>query len=231
VRHWRPLPTTGLLIDFETSGFETSADVVLQVHVGTMVNRQIVHSETVLLNWVGAGLLEGEWLKNRINNTAAHMLFGGSEFKIDYYDLLHKGVHPVEYLTSLYHRISQHVLAGGWVIGHNYMDFDHRFLVEHLANFCRIYDFNWVGRIFDTGGFEVARQLGIMPEPGETVTNWLWRCRCARSRTKWSLHKHCADLFQLWQRSGVNPTAAHDAGADGLLLFHLLEAYWELLNG
>ena len=225
-----PFASDYVVFDVETSGIQVGEDAVLQI--GQLVTRsgKAVYQGGAYLNWYKSSVFDHNWLSNRIQSTAAIMASKGLQFRSTAAHIREEGVDPGDALTAWADTIQGAIDSGCRLVGHNIVAFDLPILCRQVHEV--------LGRkllippeaIFDTGMFEKARQLCFEMDVRENMVEWCWRVHAQRSRVKWKLDGHCADLYKLWERSGLVSTQAHDAVADCVLTHHLYEAIRELLS-
>lgn len=218
-------PDNYLVIDAEASGVETDEDVAIQLGQVVVRNRMLVHSGGSYLNWFNTELVNHQWLLNRIQTTTDVMASKGARFHVTPELMRTQGKDPVGVIVSWGDMIEQAVNNNITIAGHNIVSFD-------LPMLCKA-SYKITGKtllipdnlIWDTGMFEKARLVGIMPWKGERRIDYFFRVHAHRSYTKWGLSTGCAERYNLWVKSGLNPFTAHDAVADCILTHHLLESH------
>lgn len=225
-----PLPDNYIIIDTETCGLEPREDYVLQLGQVIVKDRQVVHQAGLYLDWVRPGILPEQWLRNRMAGIADNMARHGAQYRVNFDVMMTEGVDARSVINEWASTIKTGLDSGMSLVGHNIASYDLVMLSRHVVDVCKNPLLIPGNAVCDTGMLEKARQINMAPSPGENMVEWFWRVYAAKRRVKWKLDGHCADQYDLWVRSGLNPTLAHDAVADCVLTYHLLEAMREFLE-
>jgi len=227
-----PLPKNYIVIDTEASGVDVNTDYVLQLGVLPVFNSLATIPAAVYLDWVGAGLVNGDDLRRRMDQTRARMAERGEVYRMDYDQIRREGADPHDVMSMLA-GLLQDAIRNGWhVVGQNYPGYDAQILQRHLNQFGHPGPHAFAeGRIMDTGMFEKARQLGLAPEDTESALDFALRVSHRHARVKWKLGGHCAETYGLFKRANLTPDALHAIQGDCVLTHHLFEAERELLEG
>lgn len=222
-------PSDYILIDTETCGVQPLEDYALQVGCVIVRDRQIVHKSSVYLDWVGAGLVGEQWLRNRMADVALQMASSGSVYRLDFDTVRQQGQDPRIIIPAMAGVLRDGLTNGLAIVGHNIAAFDLILISRHILDITQDRLLIPAAAVFDTGMLEKARQLNAVPDGYEDQVQWFRRVYGQRARVKWKLDRWCADQYGLWERSGLDPTAAHDALSDCVLCHHLFEAFRELV--
>lgn len=227
LRAWREcfgkLPDSYLVIDTETTGLSPADDLIVQLGWCEVQNRRVVDNAGVVLNWLGSDAFvpEDEFL-GRLERTRKVM-----ESKGNYYpwtpEVIRGGDDPLVCLADLLFRIeADHVPC---IVTHNGWSFDAPMLESHFRRFLyRDYYFN-EHRMLDTGAIEKGSQLGLTPQPDDSLRDFTRRVMQRRSTIKWSLANHCVPRYDLARKHNLDLDSAHTAPFDCYVTHLLLETY------
>lgn len=230
LRHTGRFPDSYGVTDVETTGFRGD-DLVLQIGQVIVKNHKIVHATGVYINWVAGGYVTEDWLRGRIAETAASMAANGSVYRMNADTILEQGQPPKQVFHEFMENLSALDRAEWGLMGHNIQQFDMPRIAMHVQSLLQIEPQFNADLIFDTGALEKGRQLNMAPHHGESTAEWALRILRVRARgVKWKLDTHCAEVHDLWTRSGLSPLDAHDAMSDCILTHHLFESFRELLE-
>lgn len=195
------LPDDYLIFDAETSGVVIDEDVALQIGQAVVRNRQCVYNDGVYVNWFNSGLVDAQWLTNRIQTTAQVMQSKGHLYQTEIHIVKEKGIGPLEALESWADTIQQSVDAGMMLVGHNIVAFDLPLLCKAVFKYLNRRLLIPPELLWDTGMIEKSRLLDLFPLPSENKIEFFRRVHAHRSFAKWSLSNACAQRFNLWYLS------------------------------
>ena len=222
-------PSDYIVVDTETSGLDSTSDLILQF--GCVVVRQgaIVHSSRAFLDWVRHGHVTEDNLRNKMAGVAAKMAERGTTYRLDCDTVLREGQDPLVFAPALATMLRDGLANGLALVGHNMCTFDLPLISRMVKQITCEPLLIPAAAVWDTGMLEKARQIGNMPSAYDNQVQWFQRVNGIRSKVKWRLDGHCADQYDLWARSGLDPTAAHDALSDCILTHHLFQCLRELV--
>lgn len=229
-RHTGNFPDSYGIVDVETTGFRHD-DVVLQIGQVIVRDHKIVHALSVYIDWVSGGYVTEAWLRGRITETQAQMAANGSVYRMNADTVLEQGQPP----KAVFHEFMENVAAldrSEWgLMGHNIQQFDMPRIAMHTKYLLQaVPQFN-ADMVFDTGALEKGRQLNMAPHHGESTAEWAMRVLKVRAKgVKWKLDTHCAEVHDLWTKSGLSPLDAHDAMSDCILTHYLFESFRDLVE-
>lgn len=216
-----------LVFDLETSGFDASRDLILEVGLCSVRGRRAEDTQLVVLDWPGCPEVDQAWLRWRIANTVARARADGRDLPLSY-DRLRthpRRVPPLAGLRLVYGWLGDAFGRGELVVGHNAKAFDARFLKSHFRDWLGVDDFGFPpGRLYDTGILEKGAQLGVMPWGGETFDHYCERVDAKRvAKLRWNLNDHCVAKYDLLRRHNITDPRPHQADFDALLNHYLFE--------
>jgi DNA polymerase III epsilon subunit-like protein len=224
-------PRDYVVLDTETCGVQPFEDYALQLGCVIVRNDVVVHQSSVYLDWVGTGLVPGDWLRNRMAAVAAQMAERGSAYRMNFETVCQQGQDPRVVIPALASILRDGVKHGLALVGHNLAAFDLVLLSRHIRDLTPERLLIPVTAVYDTGMLVKALQLNSVPGAGENPVEWFQRTYNRRAKVKWKLDGWCADTYNLWARSGLDPAAAHDALSDCLLTHHLFTALRDFVEG
>lgn len=218
-----PWPSDYVVIDTETSGLDPHIDLPLQFGCVIVRRNVIVHWSRAYIDWVRSGFISEELLRNKMAGIAAKMAERGATYRLDCDTVLREGQDPRVFIPALAGTLKDAVANGLSLVGHNMTVFDLIMLSRMIK---QITGEPWLipaAAVWDTGMLEKARQMVNLPSPHENQVQWFQRVERSRRKIKWKLDGHCADVYNLWALSGLDPTLAHDALSDSILTHHLFQ--------
>lgn len=226
----RGFPENYFIFDLETSGFSRDNDVITQVGWAIVRDRQIVDNQALTLNWTRYAGMDQMWLEHRLVDVADAFRRQGKPYHLTYQALAASPHDPLDVLTVLLTLLDDTVAADEWIVGHNLAIFDTGVVDAHCRRFLKRKPVAWrPNRIFDTGLFLKAAQLGRYPSPMETLAEFFRAVAGVRAKgVKWALDKYCIPAFGLDTRFGVDVQKCHDGGYDCKVNYHLFEAMREI---
>lgn len=222
-RAFGPIPPNYFLFDTETTGVNVNEDYPLQVAQAVVQDRKLVCVEEAHLNWFAGDEARARWIRNKMQDTALRMAERGATYRVTP-EAVSRGADPLVVLENWAKTVQASVSAGCAIVGHNIVNFDLVMMSIRVRDLLGIRLLVPDELVIDTGMLEKARQLCLVPEPNESRISWFRRVSGRRARVKWRLDGHCAEQYDLWTRSKLDPTDAHDAKADCVLTHHLLES-------
>jgi len=199
------MPDNYVVFDTETTGVELSVAKILQYGFCIVVDRKPVSyfSQLVIR-------------PNLVIPKGASDIHGITMEK-----LVKTAIPANQYVPHVVSMMQRWVDDGLSIVGHNLYKFDIPLFQIESAEFGTPFRFDTDG-VIDTGMMVKAAQLGANVKDGETLRGFYSRISEIRAKVKWSLDRHCYDVYNLG-RSGVNKTDAHDAANDCRLTHCLLE--------
>jgi len=225
-----PWPRDYIVLDTETSGLDPHADLVLQYGCVVVRGNVVVHASRAYLNWVSPGRITEDQLRNKMAGVAAKMAEKGACYRLDCDTVLREGQDPLVFISALADTIRMALDNGLAIVGHNLCTFDLVLLSRAITDLTGRPLLIPTNKVFDTGMLEKGRQLNNVPSAFEDQVQWFTRIANTRSKVKWKLDGWCADLYDLWGKSGLDVTAAHDAMSDCILTHHLYQSLKELIE-
>jgi DNA polymerase III epsilon subunit-like protein len=218
-------PGDYFVFDLETTGVNPHQDLIVEVGWAVVRRRQVVNWDGLLLDWTRCRGVDQDWLRESLARLAQIYAEKGRTWHIPYERLAAEGVDPGEGLSVMLQLLSDSLLAGEWIVGHNARNFDRRMIDAHAERFFNT-TLPWeCALIFDTGIIEKAAQLGSAQREGESHDRWLGRISNTRTSIQWNLDGHCAQKYHLAERFNLDVSQAHRAGYDCLLTYCLMETY------
>ena len=224
-------PRDYLVLDTETSGLDARSDLPLQYGCVIVRDDKIVHSSRAYLNWVQSGHITEETLRSKMAGIAARMAERGAAYRLDCDTVLTEGHDPRVMVPALEGVLRDALQNGLALVGHNMAQYDLVMLSTVIKNMTGRSLLIPATQVWDTGMLEKARQMNSLPHHWENQVEWFMRIAGAKRRIKWKLDGHCADVYDLWTLSGLDPTAAHDALSDALLTHYLFRAIRDCIVG
>jgi DNA polymerase III epsilon subunit-like protein len=224
--HFGPIPDHYLVIDVETSGLDTSEDLILQIGWCEVWDRKVHDNGGVVLDWTRHRYTNQAWLESKLNRTRRIMESKGSRYHWTP-AVLSQGIDPIQALADLFaHMNRPDILC---LVGHNAWGYDARIIESQFRRFlyqeCEFDPHS----LWDTGAFEKASQLGTLPKPGENLATFCKRVLAfPKKGIKWSLSDHCVERYKLRERHSLDTSRAHTAPYDALVTSLLLETFREL---
>jgi DNA polymerase III epsilon subunit-like protein len=153
-----------------------------------------------------------------------------ANYRLDYDTVVREGQDPRVFIPALAGTLRTALTNGLSLVGHNLCAYDLVLLSRAVTNLTGESLLIPTDRVFDTGMMVKAKQLNNVPNDGENQLQWFQRVYNTRSRVKWKLDGYCADTYDLWGKSGLDPTAAHDALSDCILTHHLFQSLKEIVE-
>lgn len=238
------VPENYLVVDLETSGFDPTKDVILQVGHCVVKDRQVVDRGSFLLDWTQgrgprwhnhAGTQQPQagpdlaWLQARVAETEKQIRAQGKQFHTTWERLCAEGHNPWDILEE-YRTWFKEVSGNGWfLLTHNGYAFDIKFFDNHFDRFLNRPGKHFDCSIFDTGAILKAAQLPTLPHAGETPETFARRVASVRRKgLRWSLSEYAVPRFGLEKKHDLDPLQAHDAGYDAYVTHLLFEHLREL---
>ncbi len=229
---WDRYPDNYTYFDIETSGGNTSLDVITEVGWAVVRKRRVVDCDGVLLNWYGHPLVDWNWLCHRLSGLTEHMAKRGRVCTITPQRLLDEGVPPDDALDGFYQLLLEARQRGELLVGHNAASFDRRICDAAWLRFRHGLQFPWgENAIFDTGLVEKASQQNRLPWIGDSLDKWSQRAAAPPWNVKWSLDEHCVPKYRLAQRYDMRQVQAHAAGGDCVTGHYLFETMRDIGEG
>jgi DNA polymerase III epsilon subunit-like protein len=225
-----PFHNDYVVLDMETSGLDPTADLVLQFGCVIVRAGKIVHTTRAYLNWVQPGFITEETLRNKMASVAAHMMDRGSAYRLSYDTVIAEGQDPRFFLPALLETLHEALANGLAIVGHNLVAYDLVMLSRLITQVTGSRLLVGTGAVWDTGMLEKGRQMRHIPSMYENQIQWFNHIANARRRIKWKLDGWCSDVYDLWAKSGLDPTAAHDALGDAVLTHYLYQSIKELIE-
>jgi DNA polymerase III epsilon subunit-like protein len=226
----RGFPDDYFLFDFETSGFSRQDDVITQIGWAIIRGRQIVDNQSLTLNWQMHPGMNQMWLEWRLADLAVAYRKEGKPYRLTYKVLGESPYEPISTLQMFDELLASVLESNEWIIGHNLAIFDTGMMDAHRIRFLDAPPLEWpANRIFDTGLFVKAAQMGRYPSNGETLMDFFRSVSGLRAKgIFWALDKYCIPAFELDTRFGVDVSKCHDGGYDCRVNYHLFEAMREI---
>ncbi len=229
-------PSTYLVLDCETTGFSKARDFMIDAGWAVVANNQIVHQESLLLDWSRVPNVDHAFIRSQLLRQAEDYRKIGRPHYYPWERLCDEGEDPFEVVHTYAQLIYDHIKnSDSMIVGHGLWRFDREVVDSHTQRFLQGYLLPWkLNSIFDTGLLEKAAQMGRAPHDNETLDEWLRRVNNARSKVKWNLENHCVPKYRLVDRYSVDMRFMHTAGFDCVLIHLLLDTFrqlTEILNG
>lgn len=218
------LPSNYMALDIETTGFDPGQDII--INVGHVIVSDCVPTQklNILINWPDSGLIDVNWLHNRIERTKAYMAQRGSNYPFSI-ETLRQGMPPVQFWKDYGGLLNDAQNSGAKFLLHGGHKFDIPRLKSHLQRWAGIqFEFK-PDSVWDTGCLEKAMQVGSVPDRQDNLLTWSQRVYSLFNSVKWSLSSHCAPKYGLFQKHGLAQADAHSAGFDANLTHLLFEEY------
>ena len=227
-------PKNYLSLDIETSGVNSNEDLILQVGYCLVEEGKPVEQVSVVLNWPDSGLVEEDWLRDRLERTRKQIEFAkdgratGKRYDFTY-EFLQTGEPPVATLDSFHGLLMDLRRATYGFVAHNGYNFDGKMLASHFKNYLHKEWSFLDNELWDTGMIEKASQLNSVPHEGDTLRSFSARVAAGRFKgVFWNLGEHCVKKYALDQKHGIGTMKNCDAGFDAWL-DHLLFEEFKLL--
>lgn len=229
-RQFGELPVNYGITDVETTGF-TPDDVIVQLGQALVQGTKLIDVDSVYVNWIGYNGITEEWLRGRIEATTASMAEKGAVYKVRMSHILQHGRPPQEVFRVFLDKLQALERNNYGLTGHNVQQFDMPKIAKHTQELFGIVPVYPADLVFDSGAIAKGRQLLMTPQRDELLAEWCRRSLAVRATgVYWKLDGYCADTYDLWRKSGLDPAASHDAGDDCRLTYHLVESYRELMG-
>lgn len=202
------LPDTYMVFDTETTGVQVSQSRILQLGFCCVENREVVKSDSFLINHgPDLEIPEGAFKVHGINVEKT----------------LAEGVPFADVINRIVDMFEAWRQRGFMFVGHNMMSFDAPLFENECRRAKRQFKFN-ENEIVDTGMIVKARQLGMSYRLNDTLRSFAkWVSEVRARGIYWSLDRYCYDYYKLKEASGISKEDAHDAGVDCRLTHFLLE--------
>lgn len=226
-------PENYICFDIETSGIDPANDYICSIG-HTIVRDGVIgpYSESYL-NWPDHPGIDTTQLKNSLLRVQNIMESRGKPFHHTWERLQRDGKPPLQVLADYLDLFETAEERQEVVVAHNGWRFDIEFLQAHFHDWLGISYVFSSELVYDTGVAEKASQLrdedDPFPTPGETMQQFSWRIgNLQRRGIFWALDGYCDKQYNLFKKAGLDPGEAHGAGADSLLLAHLVEEHRKL---
>lgn len=217
-----PLPRSYLVVDVETTGFDTRTDLITQIGHVLVRNCEIVDQDNAILNWTDCNLVRAMDVKLLYSDLKASMAEKGLKPQVTWKRMVEEGHDPKSILRA-YRDIFHDASKNGYIfVGHSISTFDEAILSR---NFGRFLEVDWSleeDEVIDTLAIERATlkiwHPHAKPAPGESLKEWCVKV-CRRMRAD-------ASLVTCAKRYGVEADfdKAHDAEFDCWMTHKIFEA-------
>jgi len=223
-------PDNYFVFDFETSGFSREFDVITQLAWTIVRDRRVVDTQSMVLNWPRHPYISQSWLRGQLLKLAESYAEQGKVYRLTYDVLEESPYMPVDALSVFDTLLDSVIEDKEWLIGHNIAIFDTEMMDAHRIRFLGKEPIDWPeDRIFDTGLFLKAAQLGRYPRPGESLDSFFRSISGVRAKgVFWAMDTYCIPAFGLEERHGIDTSRCHDAGYDCHVNHLLFEAMREV---
>jgi len=226
-------PANYTTVDLETTGISPEEHLICSIGHTRVRNHEIVETKEVYLNWPAFPGIDHDRVMQDLYNVERAMARKNKSFFHTWERLRNEGEDPVETLRYYLDMFEDMEARKEVLIAHNGWRFDCEFFQSHFHNFLRVPFSFHEDLVYDTGICEKASQLDDvddpLPAPGETMQQWAWRIgELPRRGVYWALDKHCDETYGLFQKAGLDTSAAHAAGADSLVLHYLFQEHRRL---
>lgn len=219
-------PRNYLCIDVETTG-AAKDDLIVMIGHCLVEDTVPLYYEDIILNWFDydSAIVPNEWLEDRLSLCRWHMEKKGNFHGVTLDSMRERGK-PVsevlEYCVSFYEECRAKDLV---FVGHRFLYADGPPLARLFREFHGV-EWKWYDdEILDTGALEKAAVTGILPDPMETVEQYLKRVMNERrSGARYGLD-HCIQKYNFLDRYELDMRDRHTAGFDALMCHYLMEEY------
>lgn len=226
------LPRTYCAWDTETTGFDKSEDLIIDIGHCLVRDSVVVHRMSAVLDWTQLPeYISEDWLDKKLANVRKHLSEDGRVWPYDVAYLKENGKNPLEVLQLYYDLFNDLQTNKGFFIGQNVYNFDAKMLAHHFKEWLGK-DFNFDPNImFDVGLVEKASFTGQLPFADEPVMQFFNRVAGYRVRgLRWNIQT-CLERYDLIKEHDLDIKELHGAAADSYachLLYEKLREYSEL---
>jgi DNA polymerase III epsilon subunit-like protein len=239
VNHWPPWfralygsdwPSSYVLFDLETSGYDRERDVITQIAHVLVQDRKVVDRLEIILDWTNHLVVADHWLRARMSALKSGMEASGKHCQITYERMQAEGRKPEETL-QFYHDLFKVFTAKNMIfVAHNGYAFDEKMLAANFSGFGIAPDFSFGDNtMLDTDCLEKASQAvtnpRCVPQKGDTLRTYFHRVKYTRlAGIKSNLDPFIMQKYRLDQ-FGIDPKNMHGALNDSMCLHYLMEIY------
>lgn len=225
-------PDSYLSIDLETSGFDRSKDVILEVGHVLRVRGRIESEMQTVLDWTDHPIVSRAWLEQRLNRQRQNLELAGKHFPFTI-ELLQREGRPPEEVMRFYADFLATLIDGPtFFVGHNIIEFDEPMLEANLVGFGIVQsEFSFGDRIIDTMSLEKANRVfaggagWVCPKASEDLRTWSRRVRYAHTGgLKYNL-TYCVETYKLAEKYGFDPKDMHRSLLDARVVGWLMEEF------
>ncbi len=231
VRRFGPMPLDYTCIDIETTGFSPAVDLIVNIGHTIVEGGVVVDRLDAFLDWEGHHLVDGEWLRVRMEKTRQNMESNGRVYRMSPGLMAELGGDPLEILDEYLQLIRAQRDAGYKFVMHGGYNFDAPRLSNHFKRWISE-DFEFgTDEIWDTGALEKASQINSLPDLNDTMKTWSRRVGAfAAKGVNWSLMDHAIPKYNLAERFGLDLSQGHGAGFDAYVTHLLFEEFRRILQ-
>lgn len=230
-REYMQLPDNYCVADLETCGFSPERDLIIEVGIGHVVNRQLVSRQCAVLDWTRYEGIDQDYLASQLERIRVEYEKKGRSWRYNMDVLKAEGHDPIQVLHTYVMEMYKAITGDEMIVGHGF-HFDRRMIDAHARRFLNGYQLPWHDEaIFDSGLIVKGSQIGKLPWPGESREAWFNRIRAAQVKgVMWALDGYCVERYELVQRYGIDVQQAHSAGYDVMLCHLMVETFRHLLE-
>lgn len=224
-------PNNYCTFDIETTGSDRAKDVILEWGHVLVKDGKVVDSNNVVLNWFAVDSVPHDWLLDRLDMIAGRMRHTGRSWRLSAKVLKDEGVSPAEVLPFIHEFLSSLKAQDYTFVAHNGWNFDIDMIQAHFKQDLSTSFMFDPTRVIDTGAVVKAMQMPEIPAPktGEDLRAYFKRIIAIRAPgVRWNLDGYVFSRFEMEKR-GMKLENAHTAGADAMVLHHLMQVFHGLI--